>query len=50
MITLSMGEASVAQTVKIAAPLSPCHNQSSRLRADFCGSWHWWPFRRLRFA
>jgi hypothetical protein len=38
MITLNMDEASVARTVKNAALLSPCHNQSSRLRAVFCGT------------
>src|SRR3954451_4401976 len=39
MITLNMNEASVAQTGKNAELLSPCHNQSSRLRAVFCGTW-----------
>jgi hypothetical protein len=39
MITLNMNEASVAHTGKNAALLSPCHNQSSRLRAVFCGIW-----------
>jgi hypothetical protein len=39
MITLNINEASVAQMGKNAALLSPCHNQSSRLRAVFCGSW-----------
>jgi hypothetical protein len=32
-----MNEASTAQTVKNAALLSPCHIQSSHLRAVFCG-------------
>jgi hypothetical protein len=39
MITLNMNEASVAQTGKNAALLSPCHNQNSRWRAVFCGTW-----------
>jgi hypothetical protein len=39
MITLNMTEASVAQTRKNAALLSPRHNQSSRCRAVFCGTW-----------
>jgi hypothetical protein len=39
MITLNMNEASVAQARKNAALLSPCHNQSSRWRAVFCGTW-----------
>jgi hypothetical protein len=39
MITLNINEASVAQTGKNAALLSPCHNQSSRMRAVFCGTW-----------
>jgi hypothetical protein len=43
MITLSMIEASMAQTVKNAALLSPCHNQNSCLRAVFRGN------RRRRF-
>jgi hypothetical protein len=38
MITLNINEASVAQTRKNAALLSPCHNQSSRSRAVFCGT------------
>jgi hypothetical protein len=33
-----MNEASLAQMGKNAALLSPCHNQSSRLHAEFCGS------------
>jgi hypothetical protein len=39
MITLNMIETSMAQAVKNAALLSPCHNQNSRLRAVFCGTW-----------
>src|SRR4029078_12717424 len=38
MITLNMNEASVAQTRKNAAVLSPCHNQNSRINAVFCGA------------
>jgi hypothetical protein len=33
-----MNEASVAQTVKNAALLSPCHIQNSLWRAVFCGN------------
>jgi hypothetical protein len=39
MITLSMIEASMAQTVKNVALLSPCHNQNSHWPAVFCGNW-----------
>jgi hypothetical protein len=39
MITLNMTEASMALTVENAALLPPCHNQSSWLRAVFCGTW-----------
>ena len=35
MMTLSMNEASLAQTVKNAALLSPCHNQISRCACSF---------------
>jgi hypothetical protein len=44
MITLSMIEASMAQTLENAALLSPCHTQTTLLAAVLCGNKRSWIF------
>jgi hypothetical protein len=50
MITLNMNEASVAQSLKNAALLSPCHNQNSRTGAVFLQHGERRPFLMRRRA